>query len=55
MTLFTDAYLAEDTSFVISIINDTEPEVTGVDGRMAVAIVEAGNASIAGKEIMTVK
>lgn len=55
MTLFIDAYLAEDSSFVKSIIEDVEPEVSGVDGRMAVAVVEAGNASIIDKKIITVK
>ena len=55
MTLFIDAYLAEDTSFVNCILEDTEPEVSGVDGRMAVAIVEAGNDSIAKKSIVSVK
>lgn len=52
MTLFKEAYLAEDTAFVNAVINNTTPEVTGVDGRMAVAVVEAGNSSIANKEIV---
>ncbi len=52
MTLFRDAYLAEDIAFVESIKNDTPPKVTGVDGRMAVAIVEAGNASILEKRLV---
>ena len=47
MTLFLDAYLAEDISFVECIMNDTPPKVTGYDGMMAVRIVEAGNESIA--------
>jgi len=47
MTLFIEAYLAEDISFVESIKNDTKTAVTGVDGMMAVRIVEAGNESIA--------
>ncbi len=55
MTLFIDAYLAEDTSFVNAIINDTPVEVSGVDGRMAVATVEAGNCSITEKKIVTVR
>jgi len=46
MTLFLDAYLREDISFVEAIINDREPSVTGYDGMMAVSIVEAGNRSI---------
>lgn len=55
MTLFIDAYLAEDTSFVNAVLSDAPVEVTGVDGRMAVAIVEAGNASITEKQIKTVR
>jgi len=55
MTLFTEAYLAEDTSFIEAILNDTKTKVTGVDGRMAVATVEAGNDSILSNSIQTVK
>lgn len=55
MTLFTDAYLAEDTSFVNAILNDTPVEVNGMDGRMAVATVEAGNRSITHREIVFVR
>ncbi|GFI09436.1 myo-inositol 2-dehydrogenase [Lachnospiraceae bacterium] len=55
MTLFIDAYLAEDTSFVNAVLNDTPVEVSGVDGRMAVATVEAGNRSITEKEIIKVR
>jgi len=51
-TLFTEAYLAEDISFAKSILNDTEPLVTGIDGRQAVRIVEAGNQSIKNKSII---
>lgn len=46
MTLFEDAYLAEDIAFVQAILNDTEPAVTGYDGRQAVKLVEMGNLSI---------
>lgn len=52
MTLFTDAYLTEDTAFVQAILTDAEPKVTGKDGRQAVRIVEAGNESIATKNIV---
>jgi len=52
MTLFIDAYLAEDIAFTEAILNDTEPEVTGRDGRQAVRIVEAGNESILTKKIV---
>lgn len=55
MTLFIEAYLAEDTSFVNAVLNDTPVEVSGVDGRMAVATVEAGNRSITEKQIITVR
>ena len=55
MTLFIDAYLAEDISFVNAVLNDTPVEVSGVDGRMAVATVEAGNRSITEKEIIKVR
>jgi len=52
MTLFEDAYLAEDIAFAEAIINDTETAVTGWDGRQAVSIVEAGNRSILTKNIV---
>ena len=55
MTLFLDAYLAEDTSFVNAVLNDTPVAVTGYDGRMAVATVEAGNRSITSKAVVAVK
>jgi myo-inositol 2-dehydrogenase/D-chiro-inositol 1-dehydrogenase/scyllo-inositol 2-dehydrogenase (NAD+) len=55
MTLFTDAYLAEDASFVNAVLHDLPVEVSGVDGRMAVAAVEAGNRSITEKTIVTVR
>ena len=55
MTLFIDAYLAEDTSFVNAVLNDTPTEVTGYDGRMAAATVEAGNLSITNKAIEPVR
>jgi myo-inositol 2-dehydrogenase/D-chiro-inositol 1-dehydrogenase/scyllo-inositol 2-dehydrogenase (NAD+) len=55
MTLFLDAYLAEDTSFANAVLNDRPTEVGGVDGRMAVATVEAGNRSIRDQSIEKVK
>lgn len=55
MTLFIDAYLAEDQSFVNAILDDTPTEVSGYDGRMAVATVEAGNRSISEKAIVKVR
>ncbi len=44
--LFSEAYLNEDISFIRSIMEDKEPEVTGWDGMKAVEIVKAGNESI---------
>ncbi|MEI6071958.1 MAG: Gfo/Idh/MocA family oxidoreductase [Verrucomicrobiae bacterium] len=44
--LFSDAYLAEDEEFVASILERRAPGVTGEDGRRAVEVVNAGNASI---------
>lgn len=44
--LFIEAYLLEDTDFIHCIIEDREPVVTGIDGKMAVMVVNAGNQSI---------
>ena len=44
--LFRDAYLAEDKAFCDAVRNGTPPLVTGLDGKMAVAAVNAGNRSI---------
>lgn len=51
-TLFKDAYVREDEQFIDCILNDKEPEVTGIDGKMAVKVVKAGNESIKTKQIM---
>lgn len=45
-TLFHDAYLAEDRSFIECIRNDTQPKVTGVDGKMALILVNEGLRSL---------
>ncbi len=45
--LFMEAYLAEDQAFVDAVRSGAEPRVRGMDGRMAVAVVNAGNRSIA--------
>ena len=45
-TLFKDAYVSEDRSFVDSIVNDTEPEVTGQDGLMALKLVNCALKSL---------
>jgi predicted dehydrogenase len=50
--LFREAYTDEDISFVNCILNDCEPKVTGVDGMMAVKVVNAGNLSITEKRIV---
>ena len=51
-TLFEDAYTAEAIAFTQCILEDTEPEVTGHDGKMALRIVNAGLESIlTGREI----
>lgn len=51
--LFIEAYNAEDNAFVDCIVNDTQPRVTGHDGKMAVKVVGAGNTSIIEKRIVT--
>ena len=51
--LFKEAYLNEDIAFINAITHDTEPEVTGHDGKMAVKVVNAGNLSIVEKRIVT--
>ncbi len=50
--LFTQAYLNEDRAFISCILEDSEPQVTGTDGRMAVAVTVAGNTSITEKRIV---
>ena len=44
--LFADAYVAEDNAFADCILDDTEPGVTGHDGKMALLLVNAGLKSI---------
>jgi len=44
--LFLDAYRAEDEDFVRCVQEDCAPRVGGIDGRAAVAVVNAGNRSI---------
>ena len=50
--LFRDAYFAEDVDFVQCILEDSEPKVRGIDGKMAVKVVKAGNTSIKSKSII---
>ncbi len=45
-TLFREAYVAEAKSFIDCIQNDTPPEVTGHDGKMALILVNQGLRSI---------
>lgn len=51
-SLFRDAYVAEDIHFVECILEGKEPRVTGLDGKMAVKVVKAGNTSIKEKCIV---
>jgi len=44
--LFKDAYLNEDIEFIHSILESREPLATGMDGKRAVEVVNAGNQSI---------
>lgn len=44
--LFADAYVAEANAFVNCIVDETEPEVNGQDGKMALMLVNAGLKSI---------
>lgn len=53
--LFAEAYVAEDNSFIRCIREDSTPDVTGEDGKQAVAVVIAGNASIRTGQIMKVE
>ncbi len=52
--LFRQAYLAEDVDFVDSIRSGRAPRVSGMDGKMAVRIVNAGNRSIREKRPIAV-
>lgn len=51
-TLYKDAYLSEDKHFIECILEDKQPSVTGIDGKMAVKIVKAGDESIKSKQIV---
>jgi len=50
--LFEPAYLAEDIAFTECVRSGSEPEVGGLDGLMAVKVVNAGNKSIIEKRIV---
>ncbi len=42
---YTESYVAEMKSFIKSVVNDTQPEVTGFDGRMPVVMGKAARLS----------
>jgi myo-inositol 2-dehydrogenase/D-chiro-inositol 1-dehydrogenase/scyllo-inositol 2-dehydrogenase (NAD+) len=44
--LFLEAYAEEDREFARAVTEGQPPRVSGVDGMMAVQVVEAGNRSI---------
>jgi myo-inositol 2-dehydrogenase/D-chiro-inositol 1-dehydrogenase/scyllo-inositol 2-dehydrogenase (NAD+) len=46
MNLYEDAYLEEDRDFIRCILEDDQPTASGIDGKMAVQVVDAGNISI---------
>ena len=50
--LFRDAYLNEDIEFVRCILEGSAPKAGGIDGKMAVKVVNAGNQSIRDKRIV---
>jgi myo-inositol 2-dehydrogenase/D-chiro-inositol 1-dehydrogenase/scyllo-inositol 2-dehydrogenase (NAD+) len=52
ITLFSEAYVNEDISFIKSIRDGKQPEITGIDGMAAVDIVRAGNESIKSGQIV---
>ncbi len=54
-TLFKEAYVEENCSFIDCIIKDTEPEVTGYDGKMALILVNEGLKSILEKKPIMIK
>lgn len=51
-TLFTDAYLKEDKHFIDCIREGHQPKAGGIDGKMNVKVVNAGNLSIKEKRIV---
>lgn len=52
-TLFKDAYVAEAKSFIESIREDKEPEITGHDGKMALMLVNQSLKSLLEKRPIT--
>lgn len=54
-TLFREAYREEDTAFIQSIVHDTEPLVTGEDGKKALILVNEGLRSLLENRIIYLK
>lgn len=54
-TLFAEAYTAEANAFVDCIMNDTEPEVNGHDGKMALMLVNAALRSLLEKRPLEIR
>ena len=50
--LFAQAYRNEDRAFAECILSCRAPAVTGMDGKMAVRVVNAGNLSIKEKRLV---
>lgn len=53
--LFTEAYLTEDKDFIACILEDRSPRASGIDGKKAVEVVNAGNKSIKEKRLIQMK
>lgn len=53
--LFSEAYVREDRAFAGCILKGEKPAVTGVDGKMAVRVVNAGNRSIREKRMVNLQ
>lgn len=54
-TLFRDAYIAEANAFIRCILEDSRPQVTGHDGKMALVLVHEGLRSILEKRPIELK
>lgn len=53
--LFSEAYVREDRAFIECILRGKKPAVTGIDGKMAVRVVNAGNQSIREKRMVNLQ
>ncbi len=54
-TLFKEAYVAEDQAFIDCILNDTDPYVTGEDGKMALILVNAALKSLLEHKVVEIQ